>query len=56
MANEKTQAQKETMEIIEAIREASRKGGNEKMLSIAALSYSKGLQDGAEIERSQKTA
>jgi len=44
------------MEIIKAIREASRKGGNENILSIAALSYSKGLQDGAEIERSQKTA
>lgn len=56
MTEKREIAEIETMEIIEAIREASRKGGNEKMLSIAALSYSKGLQDGAEIERSQKTA
>lgn len=53
---ERTQAENETMEIVEAIREAARRGGNEKILSIAALSYSKGLKDGAEIERSRKTA
>jgi hypothetical protein len=56
MTEERNFAEKETMEIIKAIREASRKGGNENILSIAALSYSKGLQDGAEIERSKKTA
>ncbi len=53
---EREKAEMETMEIVEAIREAARRGGNEKILSIAALSYSKGLKDGAKIERSQKTA
>jgi len=52
MTNERKNAETETMKIIEAIRA----GGNEKILSIAALSYSKGLKDGAEIERSRKTA
>jgi hypothetical protein len=52
MTDERILAEEETMKIIEAIR----MGGNEKILCIAALSYSKGLKDGAAIERSQKTA
>ena len=56
MMNERERAEEETMKIIKAIREATRRGGNENILSLAALSYSKGLKDGAAIERSQKTA
>ena len=52
MTEEKRIAEEETRKIIEAIR----MGGNEKILCIAALSYSKGLKDGAQIERSQRTA
>ncbi len=52
MTEERKIAEEETRKIIEAIRQ----GGDEKILRIAALSYTKGLADGAQIERSQRTA
>lgn len=47
MKPEKEQAKQETLAIIEAVRA----GGNESLLQVAALSYAKGLRDGARIER-----
>ena len=52
MTEERKQAEAETMEIIEAIRQ----GGEEKILLLVAMSYSEGLRRGAEIERQRKTA
>ena len=45
MTQERVQAERETIAAIESIWQ----GGNEALLRAAALSYAKGLRDGAQI-------
>ncbi len=45
MTEERKEAERQTGQIIEAIRT----GGDERLLQVAALSYAKGIKDGAQI-------
>ena len=45
MTEERQEAERQTLQIIEAIRT----GGDERLLQVAALSYAKGIKDGAQI-------
>jgi len=48
MTEERARAERETMEIIRAIHEEN---GQEALLRVAAMSYARGVRDGAEIAK-----